>query len=489
MKTDTKQIVDKAWGFAHVLRDEGLSYLAYIEQITFLLFLKMADEVSARHPDRQPLVPQEWGWGSLLEKTGAELKEHYDAVLDRLSHQPGMLGDIFRKPRPEIENPRTLRRLIVDLIGSETWTAMDADVSGDIYEGLLARTASESPRGAGQYFTPRALIQAIVDCVQPTVKDTVCDPAAGTGGFLLAAHRFATGEVGPRATHKEREHLARDFVHGWELVPNTARLCIMNLYLHGVNADPSPIRAGVDALATPSDRRFRVVLTNPPFGKKGSVAGGDDQGDLAAGERRPDFWVTTANKQLNFIQHVLTLLQPDGRCAIVLPDTVLTEGGGGEIVRRKLFEDCYVHTLLRLPPGIFYAAGVKANVLFFNRNPVGREAGLWVYDLREAKHFTLRKRPIQRSDFDEFVACYNPKAMDRRRPTWTQKNPQGRWRRFEWDALLRGDHGGTDLTWLRSEEAKAAGEALPSPQALATQITANLLTALERFQKVSDRLN
>jgi type I restriction enzyme M protein len=494
MPSETKQIVDKAWAFAHVLREEGLSYLAYTEQITFLLFLKMAHEIAEREPRRAPLVPSGWGWDSLTAKTGPVLKEHYDRVLEKLSRQPGMLGDIFRKPRPEIENPRTLRRLIVDLVGGETWTAMDADVKGDIYEGLLARTAAESPRGAGQYFTPRGLIAAIVDCVHPTVEDTVCDPAAGTGGFLLAAHAFASKLAGPKPARSERNHLSRDFVHGWELVPNTARLCVMNLYLHGVDADPSPLHAGVDSLAEPPSRRFSVVLTNPPFGKKGAFPAGrkavrTEEEDESGLQARPDLWVVTANKQLNFLQHVYTLLESGGRCAIVVPDNVLSEAGAGEVVRRKLFERCNVHTLLRLPPGIFYAQGVKANVLFFDREQPPRSAGLWVYDLRKGKHFTLRQKPMLRSDLDEFVECYSPQELRRRRATWSPQRPQGRWRRFDHDVLLARDKLNLDLTWLGEEERRSAGADLPPSHELAATIADELRVALEHFQRVSAGLS
>jgi type I restriction enzyme M protein len=494
MVNETKQIVDKAWAFAHVLREEGLSYLAYTEQITFLLFLKMAHEIAQREPRRAHLVPRGWGWDSLTKKTGSDLIKHYDAILEKLSRQPGMLGDIFRKPRPEIQNPRTLRRLIVDLVGGETWTAMDADVKGDIYEGLLARTAAESPRGAGQYFTPRGLIAAIVDCVQPTAKDTVCDPAAGTGGFLLAALKFALAQAGPKIPTSQRSHLVRDFVHGWELVPNTARLCVMNLYIHGVDAEPSPLRAGVDALAEPPSRRFSVVLTNPPFGKKGSLPtvrkdGPSDMEESGWQRPRPDLWVVTANKQLNFLQHAFTLLESGGRCAIVVPDNVLSESGAGELVRRKLFELCNVHTLLRLPPGIFYAQGVKANVLFFDREKPNRRTGLWVYDLRTDKHFTLRQRPIQRSDLDEFVECYSPHDLGKRRATWSTHKLNGRWRRFDHETLLARDKINLDLSWLREQGRRSISADLPPSQELAAMIADELRAALEQFQRVSARLN
>jgi type I restriction enzyme M protein len=491
MTTDTKRIVEKAWSFAHILRGEGLSYLAYIEQITFLLFLKMADEISDHNPSKPPLVPSGLNWKSLVEKRGEKLITHYDSILEQLSRHPGMLGDIFRKPRPEIENPRTLRRLIIDLVEGETWTALDADVKGDIYEGLLARTASESPRGAGQYFTPRSLISAIVECAMPTVSDTVCDPAAGTGGFLLEAHRFAVQRAGRNVSRKERDHLARGFVHGWELVPNTARLCVMNLYLHGVEPDKSPIRAGVDALARPADRSFSVVLTNPPFGTKGNLPSttADELKDESnpRDERRADFWTITSNKQLNFIQHAVTLLDPGGRCAIVVPDNVLFESGASELIRRKLLATCHVHTLLRLPPGIFYAQGVKANVLFFNREQAPKRGGLWVYDLRTNKHFTLRNRAIQRADFDEFVACYKAGDFAKRRSSWNEKNIEGRWRKFSYEDLLARDRVNLDISWLKGVDDRSSALSLTQPGELATRIALELRDALEHFERVASR--
>ena len=332
MSNGSQQIVSKAWNFAHVLRDDGLSYMAYTEQITFLLFLKMADEMTKPPYNRKPIVPAELGWASLTRLDGEALELHYRRVLDELGKKPGMLGEIFKKARQEIQNPATLRRLIVDLIGAEQWSSMDADVKGDIYEGLLAKSAAESPKGAGQYFTPRELIKGIVDCVQPTPDDTVCDPACGTGGFLLNAHDFVVRHHGKELDPDQKKHLGKGFVQGWELVPNTARLCIMNLYLHGINADPCPIRSGVDSLASDPGDRYSIVMTNPPFGKKSSIAIVNEKGDLEKDDatyERQDFWTSTKNKQLNFLQHVKTLLKINGRCAIVVPDNVLFEGGRG----------------------------------------------------------------------------------------------------------------------------------------------------------------
>ena len=396
MNNTTQQIVNKAWNFAHVLRDDGLSYMAYTEQITFLLFLKMADERTKAPYNQTPLIPPEIGWPSLLQKDGVDLEIHYRHILEELGKKPGMLGEIFKKARPDIQNPATLKRLIVDLIEPEKWVSMDADIKGDIYEGLLSRSAEESPKGAGQYFTPRALIRAIVDVMQPTPEDTICDPACGTGGFLLTAFESVNQRFGSTLDPDQKKHLRTDFAHGWELVPATGRLAIMNLYLHGVNADPCPIRSGADSLASDPGDRFSMILTNPPFGRRSSIAIIGDDGELEKEENayeRMDFWATTKNKQLNFVQHVKTLLKINGKCAIVVPDNILFEGGTGETVRRNLLRQFDVHTLLRLPTGIFYAQGVKANVLFFDAKPAQEAAWtkkLWIYDLRTNMHFTLK---------------------------------------------------------------------------------------------------
>src|SRR4051812_22615635 len=428
MSTDTQQVVSKAWNFAHVLRDDGLSYMAYVEQITFLLFLKMADEQTKPPYNRPPIVPAGYDWASLKGKEGDALEVQYRHILEHLGNQPGMLGAIFKKAKPEIQNPVTLRRLIVDLIEPEKWMSMQADVKGDIYEGLLAKSAAESPKGAGQYFTPRELIKAIVDCVRPSPDDTVCDPACGTGGFLLASHDHVVRHHGTSLDPDQKKHLKHGFARGWELVPNTARLAIMNLYLHGIDAEKCPIASGKDSLAQDPGDRFSLVLTNPPFGKKSSISIVNEEGDLEKDDEayeRLDFWTTTKNKQLNFLQHVKTLLKINGRCAIVVPDNVLFEGGAGETVRRKLLEQCDVHTLLRLPTGIFYAQGVKANVLFFDAKPARERPWterLWVYDFRTNIPFTLKTKPLKRPALDEFVSCSPPENRHERMPTWSESN-------------------------------------------------------------------
>jgi len=491
--SDSQQIVNKAWNFAHVLRDDGLSYMAYTEQITFLLFLKMADELTRPPYNRPALVPRGLDWPSLLKLDGDALEVHYRHVLEELGRKSGMLGEIFKKARQEIQNPATLKRLITELIGAEQWSSMEADVKGDIYEGLLAKSAAESPKGAGQYFTPRELIKAIVDVMEPQPEDTVCDPACGTGGFLLAGHEYVVKHFGRKLDPDQKKHLRRNFVKGWELVAATARLCIMNLLLHGIEADPCPIRSGVDSLASDPGERFSMVLTNPPFGKKSSIAivGGDgelEKEDVAY--ERQDFWTTTKNKQLNFLQHVKTLLKVNGRCAIVVPDNVLFEGGAGETVRRNLLQKCDVNTLLRLPTGIFYAQGVKANVLFFDNKP-GQDAvwtkKLWIYDLRTNMHFTLKENPLKRADLDDFVACYNPENRHKRTATWSEAKPEGRWRCFEYDELAKRDKLSLDIFWLKDKSLEDSDN-LPEPDVLAQEITDDLQTAIDQFATVAGAL-
>jgi type I restriction enzyme M protein len=370
---------------------------------------------------------------------------------------------------------------------------MQADVKGDIYEGLLAKSAAESPKGAGQYFTPRELIRAMVDVMQPRPEDTVCDPACGTGGFLLAAHDYVTRHHGRELNPDQKKHLRQSLVHGWELVPATARLCIMNLYLHGIDADPCPVRSGLDSLASDPGERFSMVLTNPPFGKKSSIAIVNGEGELEKEEHayeRQDFWTTTKNKQLNFLQHIKTLLRTNGRAAVVVPDNVLFEGGAGETVRRNLLRQFDVHTLLRLPTGIFYAQGVKANVVFFDARPA-QEAPwttkLWVYDLRTNMHFTLKTNPLKRSDLDEFVACYNPENRHERKENWSAENLDGRWRCFTYDEIAKRDKMNLDIFWLKDKSLEDS-ENLPEPDVLAQEIADDLQTALEQFSAIANEL-
>jgi len=483
--SDSSTLVSKLWNYCHVLRDDGLSYGDYIEQLTYLLFLKMDDEQRQPPFSRPAIVPTGLDWRSLLERDGEALEAHYIRILNDLGKHPGMLGVVFRKAQNKIQDPAKLRRLIVDLIDNESWITLDADVKGDAYEGLLQRNAEDLKSGAGQYFTPRPLIKAIVDVMQPAAEMTVCDPACGTGGFLLAA--FNCMAHGRLLDPDEKRRLRYEALQGWEIVDNTARLCAMNLLLHGITAPDaeSPIRVE-DALRADPGSRYEMVLTNPPFGKKSSITFVGENGDARREDLtvvRDDFWATTSNKQLNFLQHVKTLLKIDGRAAIVVPDNVLFEGGAGELIRRKLLAECDVHTLLRLPTGIFYAQGVKANVLFFDRKPASETPWtreLWIYDLRTNMHFTLKENPLRREDLDEFVLSF---AADER----SKRKEAERFRRFLYQDLVGREKASLDVFWLRDESLEDA-TSFPSPSILAAEIVDDLEAALTEFSDVAASL-
>ena len=364
-------LVSKLWNYCNILRDDGLSYGDYVEQLTFLLFLKMADEQSRAPFNKKSPVPGGFGWDILLKLDGDDLETHYRHTLEELGKRPGMLGVIFKKAQNKIQDPAKLRRLIVDLIDKEQWSSLSADVKGDAYEGLLQKNAEDVKGGAGQYFTPRALIAAMVEAVGPRPGETICDPACGTGGFLLAAHDYIAKHHA--LSRSQKKTLKSGTLFGVELVDSVTRLCMMNLLLHGIgdeNDAELPVRTK-DALRG-KHGEYQIVLANPPFGKKSSVTivnGDGEQSKESLTISRDDFWATTSNKQLNFLQHIFTILKQHGRAAVVLPDNVLFEGGAGETIRRELLKQADVHTLLRLPTGIFYAQGVKANVLFFDRKP------------------------------------------------------------------------------------------------------------------------
>jgi type I restriction enzyme M protein len=487
----SSQIVQKLWNYCSVLRDDGLSYGDYVEQLTYLLFLKMAHEQTLPPWSKPSFIPGGYDWAALDSRDGDDLETHYRHTLEHLGKQDGMLGIIFRKAQNKIQDPAKLKRLISDLIDNETWTSLDADVKGDAYEGLLEKNAQDVKGGAGQYFTPRPLIQAVVEAMRPAPGETICDPACGTGGFLLAAHDYI---VRSNATldKDEKKHLKLSALHGIELVDGVARLCAMNLLLHGIgpsaNEGAPPIKVD-DSLRADPGTRFEMVLTNPPFGKKSSVMVVNEEGEQereALTVVRDDFWASTSNKQLNFVQHVKTLLKINGRAAVVVPDNVLFEGGAGETVRRKLLHECDVHTLLRLPTGIFYAQGVKANVLFFDRKPASETPwtkDLWIYDLRTNKHFTLKTNPLKRTDLDEFVACFHPENRHERKRTWSEEAPEGRWRSYPYEELAKRDKCSLDIFWLRDESLEDS-ENLPPPDVIAAEIVEDLRAALEQFAEI-----
>lgn len=486
-------LVQKLWNYCNVLRDDGMSYGDYVEQLTYLLFLKMADERAQPPYSQASIIPGAYSWPSLLSKDGDELFDHYRHCLEALGQQKGTLGLIFGKAQNKFQDPAKLRRLVVDLIDAENWSALGVDVKGNAYEGLLEKNAQDTKSGAGQYFTPRALIEAMVDCITPKPKEKVCDPACGSGGFLFMAHKHII-DSHPNLTRDQKRFLKEEAFTGYELVQATARVCAMNLLLHGIGSEKSvPVKVA-DALAADPGERFQVVLANPPFGKKSSTVIVGEDGRATTEKdviERDDFWATTSNKQLNFVQHIKTLLAVHGRAAVVLPDNVLFEGGAGETIRRRLMHECELHTLLRLPTGLFYAQGVKANVLFFDKKPASETPWtkqLWIYDLRTNKHFTLKTNPLKRADLDEFVALYNPANRYARQPTWSEENPQGRWRAYSYDELAARDKASLDIFWLR-DETLADSDNLPPPDVIAQEIVDDLEAALEQFRLIAADLS
>lgn len=485
--TDSRRLVNKLDSFRNLLRDDGVGVLDYIEQITYLLFLKMADERAHRKLKPEQIIPTEYSWQQLLDAEGVQLEVEYIRILEGLANQPGTLGVIFRKAKNRIQDPAKLKRLITDLINKEQWSATGTDLKGDAYEQMLAKGASDKGSGAGQYFTPRDLIQAIVDVIQPTADDRVIDPACGTGGFLLAAHDYASQDA-EQLTPTQRDKLRDDFVHGTELVDGTARLAAMNLLLHGIGtADGESLIDVRDALLADPGDRYSVVLSNPPFGRKSSVTmiGADGRESREDTEiERADFVATTSNKQLNFLQHIMTLLNINGRAAVVLPDNVLFEGGAGEVLRRKLLNDFDLHTMLRLPTGIFYAQGVKANVLFFDKKPASEDPWtrrLWVYDLRTNKHFTLKQNPLKREHLDDFVSSYLPGQS---RDVRTESE---RWKSFTFDELVARDKVNLDITWMKNDSLSGF-DSLPAPEIIAQEIIEDLTAALAEFEAVAAAL-
>jgi type I restriction enzyme M protein len=490
--SDSQFIVQKLWNYCNVLRDDGLSYGDYIEQLSFLLFLKMADE-RGRENGRTK-IPQNYNWQSLLGRKDnlTELDDHYKNTLSALgSSDDNRLKIIFSDARNKIQDPAKLRRLIVDLIDQEEWSRLDTDVKGDAYEGLLQKNAEDTKGGAGQYFTPRPLVRAIVEVMRPGMRTTICDPACGTGGFLLAAHKFILEKYGTR-TRKNVNAVGT--LHGVELVNSVARLCLMNMVLHEIGNDNGvPIEIG-DSLAHEPTKQYQMVLTNPPFGKKGAFTTMTAKGTLKRDKQivvRKDFWETTNNKQLSFLQHVYTLLKRQGKAAVIVPDNVLFESGKGEVIRRTLLDTCDVHTLLRLPTGLFYAHGVKANVLFFDKKTNYRPTAshsvkpatrkLWIYDLRTNQAFTLKERPLGYEDLKDFITCYKPTDRNNRKSTWTENSPDGKWRSYDYQELIERDKTNLDIFWLEDESFK---ETLEKPQVIAKQILKDLQKAMATIEQI-----
>lgn len=458
-------VVNKLWGFCHILRQDGMDYGDYVEQLTFLLFLKMAEE-------KKVVIPKEYSWAVLKTKSGTDLTDFYSDLLRGMAKQEGLLGAIFTEALSKFTKPVNLKKLI-DLIDEIDWSSLGVDVKAEAYEGLLEKSASEGKKGAGQYFTPRVLIRSIVSCIKPDPRKipdfSICDPAAGTGGFLVAAYDWFLKTVGEAVNRDDLERIRKKTYFGTELVPRPRRLALMNLYLHGIESE---IRLG-DSLYEP-DRgdRYNVILTNPPFGTKGANQIPE----------RQDFTVGTSNKQLNFVQQILTTLKPGGRAGVVLPDNVLFADQAGEIFK-ILMQDCNLHTILRLPRGTFtpYSQGVKANVIFFTKGLPTEN--VWIYDARtNVPGITKKDRPLTPKHFAEFEKCYgdDPNGLSSRKET---DSKEGRWKKFSLEQVKEANYKLDGFKWIKDEDLDDP-ENLPEPEELLTDAMSELKEANTALEKI-----
>lgn len=434
MANNTEQsIIKKVWTLATTLSGQGVGFTDYITQLTYLLFLKMDKE--NRELGEESAIPEGYQWEELTALDGTDLLMQYEETLDFLSRQDNLIGTIFTKAQNKIDKPVYLKKVIT-MIDEEDWL-LEGDVKGAIYESILERNGQDKKSGAGQYFTPRPLIKAMVDCARPKITETVCDPACGTGGFLLAAFDYMKNQSQDK---EKREFLRNEALSGTDNTALVVTLASMNLYLHGIGTDRSPIICA-DSLEKQPEKLFDVILANPPFGTRpaGSV-------DI----QRDDFITETKNNQLNFLQHIMMSLRNGGRAAVVLPDNVLFEGSG-EAIRRKLLTDFNLHTILRLPTGIFYAQGVKANVLFFTKGEPTRD--VWFYDYRTGVKHTHANNKLERRHLNDFVSCYNPDNISARTETYNaETEPNGRWRKYPAEDLLKRDKTSLDITWMKIED-------------------------------------
>lgn len=461
-----QSLTKKVWNLATTLSGQGIGYTDYVTQLTYLLFLKM-DAENEKLFEETSSIPEGYRWSNLIELYGLDLIEQYEKTLKILSEQDNLIGTIFTKAQNKIDKPVYLKK-VISMIDEEQWLVMDGDVKGAIYEGILEKNGQDKKSGAGQYFTPRPLIQAIVDCVQPKIGETVCDPACGTGGFLLAAYDCMKQQSQDK---DKREFLNNKALHGVDNTPLVVTLASMNLYLHGIGTDRSPI-ACEDSLEKEPDTLVDVILANPPFGTRpaGSV-------DI----NRPDFYVETKNNQLNFLQHIMLMLKAGGRAAVVLPDNVLFEGGAGETIRKKLLSDFNLHTILRLPTGIFYAQGVKANVLFFVKGQPTKD--IWFYDYRTDVKHTLATNKLQRHHLDDFVACYtaNPRVE-----TYNEDTARdGRWCKYAIEDIIARDKTSLDITWIKAGGEKEQFTLDELMTNIKTQAS-NISKAVAELQKLMD---
>ena len=464
-------LTKKVWTLATTLAGQGIGFTDYITQLTYLLFLKMDNENTEMFGE-DSAIPEGYRWSDLIELDGLDLIAQYESTLKKLSQEENLIGTIFVKAQNKIDKPVYLKKVIT-MINEEQWLVMDGDVKGAIYESILEKNGQDKKSGAGQYFTPRSLIQAMVDVAQPKIGETVCDPACGTGGFLLAAYDYMKNQSQDKA---KRDFLRDKALHGYDNTALVVTLASMNLYLHGIGTERSPILCQ-DSLEKAPDTLVDVILANPPFGTRpaGSV-------DID----RNDFYVETKNNQLNFLQHIMLMLKNTGRAAVVLPDNVLFEGGAGETIRKKLLEDFNLHTILRLPTGIFYAQGVKANVLFFQKGTPTKN--VWYYDYRTGIKHTLATKPMMRHHLDDFVKCYHAEDISQRKETYSEENPNGRWRKYPVSELLKRDKTSLDISWIKQtddDDDLSLAELMSTIQ----QKSDNISKAVAELQKLLSNIN
>ena len=434
--SNEQTLTKKVWTLATTLAGQGIGFTDYITQLTYLLFLKMDDENVKLFGD-DSAIPEGCRWSDLIDLDGLDLIEQYEKTLKELSEQSNLIGTIYTKAQNKIDKPVYLKKVIT-MINEEQWLVMDGDVKGAIYESILEKNGQDKKSGAGQYFTPRSLISTMVDVTRPQIGETVCDPACGTGGFLLAAYDY----MKVQSSDKEKsEFLREQALHGYDNTALVVTLASMNLYLHGIGTSRSPILCQ-DSLEKSPSVLVDVILANPPFGTRPS-------GSVEI--NRDDFYVETKNNQLNFLQHMMVMLKNGGRAAVVLPDNVLFEGGAGEVIRKKLLTEFNLHTILRLPTGIFYAQGVKANVLFFSKGTPTKD--IWFYDYRTGIKHTLATNPMQRQHLDDFVECYKSENILARKETYdAEANPNGRWRKYNVEDILKRDKTSLDITWIKQSD-------------------------------------
>lgn len=449
-------LVKKVWDIANVLAAAGVGFTDYITQLTYVLFLKMDDEKESLGLGSG--IAEGYKWKELMDLNGPDLVEKYEEILSELAKDDGLIGTIFTKASNKISSPVHLKK-VIQMVAEENWYMMDGDFKGAIYEAILEKNGQDKKSGAGQYFTPRALIKAMVDVTDPKITETVADPACGTGGFLLAAF----DHMKPQSKEIEKQKfLKNNAFFGADNTPLVVTLASMNLYLHDIGTTKSPIVCQ-DSLLDTSDKMYDVILANPPFGTR-------PQGSGEVNTVRTDF-IKTSDNQVNFLQHIMSIVKTGGRVAVVLPDNVLTDANATAKVREKLLKDFNLHTILRLPTGIFYANGVKTNVLFFEKGEETKD--IWVYDYRTGIKHTMATKPMTREHLNEFVECFCSGHLEDRTPTYSEENPNGRWRKFTQEEVYSRDLLKLDFKWLDLEEKddRTIGELLSDMQEKATSIT------------------